>query len=179
MERFIRQHNDAVRQMLFPLHSNMERFILILPVHRQAVPAPFTSQYGEIHTAVLPPFYAQIHLRRCCLCYNCAFDFQFFRKNQIFVCRSTGQYGEIHTAVLPPFYAQIHLRRCCLCYNCAFDFQFFRKNQIFVCRSTGFLALLDIDRHHYMTVFSRKCLCQKGCILKGLLTHLLSLLHTL
>ncbi len=132
MERFIRQHNDAVRQMLFPLHSNMERFILILPVHRQAVPAPFTSQYGEIHTAVLPPFYAQIHLRRCCLCYNCAFDFQFFRKNQIFVCRST-----------------------------------------------GFLALLDIDRHHYMTVFSRKCLCQKGCILKGLLTHLLSLLHTL
>lgn len=89
------------------------------------------------------------------------------------------QYGEIHTAVLPPFYAQIHLRRCCLCYNYAFDFQFFRKNQIFVCRSTGFLALLDIDRHHYMTVFSRKCLCQKGCILKGLLTHLLSLLHTL
>ena len=50
----------------------------------------FTFQYGEIHTAVLPPFYAQIHLRRCCLCYNYAFDFQFFRKNQIFVCRSTG-----------------------------------------------------------------------------------------
>ena len=50
----------------------------------------FSFQYGEIHTAVLPPFYAQIHLRRCCLCYNYAFDFQFFRKNQIFVCRSTG-----------------------------------------------------------------------------------------
>ena len=132
MERFIRQHNDAVRQMLFPLHSNMERFIL----------TPSS---------------------RSCLCVN------YF----------TFQYGEIHTAVLPPFYAQIHLRRCCLCYNYAFDFQFFRKNQIFVCRSTGFLALLDIDRHHYMTVFSRKCLCQKGCILKGLLTHLLSLLHTL
>ena len=132
MERFIRQHNDAVRQMLFPLHSNMERFIL----------TPSS---------------------RSCLCVN-YFSFQ---------------YGEIHTAVLPPFYAQIHLRRCCLCYNYAFDFQFFRKNQIFVCRSTGFLALLDIDRHHYMTVFSRKCLCQKGCILKGLLTHLLSLLHTL
>ena len=132
MERLIRQHNDAVRQMLFPLHSNMERFIL----------TPSS---------------------RSCLCVN-YFSFQ---------------YGEIHTAVLPPFYAQIHLRRCCLCYNYAFDFQFFRKNQIFVCRSTGFLALLDIDRHHYMTVFSRKCLCQKGCILKGLLTHLLSLLHTL
>ena len=53
-------------------------------------PCSFTFQYGEIHTAVLPPFYAQIHLRRCCLCYNYAFDFQFFRKNQIFVCRSTG-----------------------------------------------------------------------------------------
>ena len=68
----------------------MERFILT-PSSRSCLCVNyFTFQYGEIHTAVLPPFYAQIHLRRCCLCYNYAFDFQFFRKNQIFVCRSTG-----------------------------------------------------------------------------------------
>ena len=132
----------------------MERFILT-PSSRSCLCVNyFTFQYGEIHTKRDP-------------------------RLSSFPCSFTFQYGEIHTAVLPPFYAQIHLRRCCLCYNYAFDFQFFRKNQIFVCRSTGFLALLDIDRHHYMTVFSRKCLCQKGCILKGLLTHLLSLLHTL
>ena len=87
MERFIRQHNDAVRQMLFPLHSNMERFILILPVHRQAVPAPFTSQYGEIRTfphcisyQLSLALHSNMERFRCCLHYNYAFNFQISSK---------------------------------------------------------------------------------------------------
>lgn len=55
----------------------------------------FSFQYGEIHTAVLPPFYAQIHLRRCCLCYNYAFDFQFFRQKSNFCLSIYGVFGSI------------------------------------------------------------------------------------